>query len=285
MPHIIKFSDRHFYGGNLRLMTQHPRNETQDAIHTIRVSGTRNGKGVNAVEVDEVINQVQQYAAAGVTSIGIVSPFRAQADAVEEAVLAHFGPEDVERLGLLAGTVHAFQGNERDVVIATMAIDNDTSGGSLNFIQNPNLFNVLVTRAKREMVVVTSVDEDSLPAGLLADYLRHAEHAPLGANGGESNDSWTSEVLREVRAFGHPATPSYPVAGWKVDISVGERDEAIGVETQINEGGPAAHIERHLALRRAGWTMADAFQSRWFTDPSGAAEMLSKQMIRRRSAR
>ena len=75
--------------------------------------------------------------------------------------------------------------------------------------------------------------------------------------------------------------PSYPVAGWTVDLAIGARKQAIGVETTIHPQGAAAHIEQHLALRRAGWQIADAFQSRWLTDPAGAAEMLSRQILKR----
>ncbi len=282
VPHIIEFSDRTFYGGNLRLMTQHPRNEARDAIATILVAGTRDEQGVNRAEIDETMRQIETYAAAGATSIGVISPFRAQADAIEEAILAVYGPEDVTRLGLRSGTVHSFQGNERDVIIASLAIDGDVSGGSLNFLQNPNLFNVMVTRAKREMVVVTSVDRSVLPAGLLADYLRYADHALHGQDGGVVGDGWTGELAGELENFGVAVVPSYPVAGWKVDLSIGEGDGAIGVETTVHPDGAETHIEQHLALRRAGWVMVDTYQSKWLTDASGAAEMLSKKLLRHR---
>ena len=280
VPHIIKFSDRHFYNGNLRLMTQHPRNETRDAIHTVRVEGMRDESGVNQREVDEVLGQIERYATAGVSSIGIVSPFRAQADALEAAILEAYGPEDIERLGLRSGTVHAFQGNEREIVIASLAIDNDGAAGSLRFLQNPNLFNVLVTRAKLEMVVVTSVVDSGLPAGLLVDYLRHAEHAPRPVDVGGVDDPWTGDLADELGEFGVAVFPAYPVAGWSVDLAIGESAQAIGVETMVHPDGAKAHIEQHLALRRAGWDMADAFQSRWLTDAPGAAEMLSKQLLK-----
>ncbi|MCP4963783.1 MAG: AAA family ATPase [bacterium] len=279
VPHIIAFSDRAFYRGNLRLMTQHPRTATEDAIRTIRVSGRRNEEGVNAVEIGAVLGEVQRLAEAGVRSIGIVSPFRAQADALEEAVLEAFGPQDVVRLGLRIGTVHAFQGSEREVVIASLAIDGETAPGSLRFLQNPNLFNVMVTRAKREMVVITSVEDGLLPAGLLADYLHHAEHAPLPSEVASAPTGWVAEVDREIGTYGLPVIASYPVAGWSVDLAIGDREAAIGVECIVHPDGAETHIEQHLALRRAGWEMTDAFQSRWLTDPEGAAEMLSQKLL------
>jgi hypothetical protein len=279
VPHIIAFSDTTFYRGNLRLMTQHPRTATEDAIRTIRVAGKRNEQGVNAAEIVTVLGEVQRLAEAGARSIGIVSPFRAQADALEEAVLESFGPEDVVRLGLRIGTVHAFQGSERDIVIASLAIGPTDAPGSLRFMQNPNLFNVMVTRAKREMVVVTSVDDSDLPSGLLADYLRHAEHAPLPWIAATPPRGWVAAIHTELNGYRLPVVANYPVAGWSVDLAIGDKEAAIGVECVVHPDGAETHIDQHLALRRAGWTMTDAFQSRWLTDPEGAAEMLSKRLL------
>ena len=281
VPHLISFSDRAFYSDNLRLMTQHPAVETQDAIHTVTVSGTRDGDGVNRIEVTAVLDQVQRLGAAGYSSIGVVSPFRAQADAIEEAVLAVYGPEDVLRLGLRVGTVHAFQGNERDIVIASLAIGPDDVSGSLRFLQDPNLFNVLITRARKEMIVVTSVGVEDLSDGLLGQYLRHAERSPHPLEAKAEADGWKGELLAELRRFRIPVAADYPVAGWTVDLAVGEDHRAFGVECRVHPDGPETHIAQHLALRRAGWKMFDAFQSRWLADPDGAAEMLSQRLLRR----
>ena len=280
VPHIIGFSDRSFYSGKLRLMTQHPATESRDAIRTVLVAGDRNADGVNEAEIDVVLDQVKALGQAGVKSIGVVSPFRAQADAIEEALLKLYGPEDVGRLGLRVGTVHAFQGSEREVVVASLAIGLADLGGSLRFLQNPNLFNVMVTRARREMIVVTSIDPESLPDGLLADYLRHADHPPLPSESEDVPPGWSGEVYRELVGYGVPVTANYPVAGWSVDLAVGEQNAAIGVETRVHPGGADLHIEQHMALRRAGWVMVDAFESRWLTDAEGAAQMLSKRLLR-----
>jgi hypothetical protein len=49
---------------------------------------------------------------------------------------------------------------------------------------------------------------------------------------------------------------------------------------RVHLGGTSTHFEQHLALRRAGWRIVDAVHSRWLTDPAGAAEMLSKELLR-----
>jgi hypothetical protein len=281
VPHIIAFSDRAFYGGKLRYMTQHPATETKDAIRVRQVSGRRDESGVNQAEIDAVVEEVRAAYDAGVTSIGVVTPFRAQADALEAVLLAEFSPELLERMGLRTGTVHAFQGNERDTVIASLALSAEGLGRSLRFVEDPNLFNVLVTRARSEMVVVTSVPFDEFPPGLVADYLRHANHPPLPSEAAHAPSGWQADVFRQLRTYSIPVTPDYPVAGWNVDLAVGSGDAAMGVECSVHADGPEAHIERHQALRRAGWQLTDCFQSRWLTQPEAAAASLAQQVLER----
>jgi hypothetical protein len=78
-------------------------------------------------------------------------------------------------------------------------------------------------------------------------------------------------VAGALAPYGHRVAPGYRVAGWNVDIALGEGASALGVETSVHPEGPVRHIERHLALRRAGWTMVDAFRSAHLADPEGAA--------------
>ncbi len=91
------------------------------------------------------------------TDIGVIGPFRSQPDAVEAMLLETYPIEEIERLGLTVGTVHAFQGSERDVVVASLALGSEESAASRRFLEDPNLFSVLVTRARQRMIVVTSL--------------------------------------------------------------------------------------------------------------------------------
>ena len=275
VPHIIAFSDRTFYGGKLRYMTQHPSTETRDAIRVLHVPGIRDETGINRAEIAAVIEEVRAAQQTGASSVGVITPFRAQADALEEALLSEFSPEEMERLGLRTGTVHGFQGNERDTVIASLVLAAGDLGVSLRFVEDPNLFNVLVTRARLQMIVVTSLGPDDIPKGLLAEYLKHAQHPPLPSRAAAPPVGWTAEVARELAGYSVTVTPNYPVAGWQVDLAAGDGEHAIGVECTVHPLGAEAHIERRLALRRAGWELTDCFQSRWLTRPESAAAVLA----------
>ncbi|MFY1672235.1 AAA domain-containing protein [Plantactinospora sp. WMMB334] len=174
-PHLIEFSAHRFYGDRIAVATRHPGNETADVIDVVPVPAARTEAGVNRAEIAAAVAEVRRLAEAGRTGIGVITPFRAQADALEAALVAAFPVTEIERLGLRVGTVHSFQGSEAETVVVSLAVTDPVPAGRLRFITDPNLFNVMVTRARRRMVVLTSQPE---PNGLIGDYLRHAGSPP-----------------------------------------------------------------------------------------------------------
>jgi hypothetical protein len=200
----------------------------------------------------------------------VVTPFRAQADALEAALLGEFAAEEIERLGLRSGTVHAFQGSEADVVIASLGLVDGDSPARQRFVADPNLFNVMVTRARRRMVVVTSLTADS---GLIGDYLAHGATPPVplpGPPAGAEPD-WIDRLGRELAAAGVPVRAHYPVGRWTVDLCAGTGADAVALICQVHPDGIGEHLDRQRTLRRAGWRVRDAFASRWGGDPVRAA--------------
>jgi hypothetical protein len=237
------------------------------------------------VEVHAALDLVERIVATSERgpTIGLLSPFRAQADAIEAALLDRFPVETIERRGLRVGTVHGFQGAERDVTLISLAIGPEVGLSHLRFLEDPNLFNVMVTRARQRVVVVTSVrDRSALPEGLLKAYLRHGEHPPRPAETAAPPAGWVAELAGRIEAYGLRVVADYPVAGYTVDLAVGEDVNAVGVECIVHPEGPRAHIERHLALRRAGWRMLDAFESRWLARPEAAVEAIVEAVLRKR---
>ncbi|MGW4295709.1 AAA domain-containing protein [Micromonospora chersina] len=275
VPHLIQFSARRFYGDRLELVTRHPRNDRADVIDVLTVDGATVVDGVNQAEVAAALDLVRRLAddpPAG--GIAVVSPFRAQADALEAALLAAYDVDEIERLGLRSGTVHAFQGSEADVVVASLGLVDGDPPSRHRFVGEPNLFNVLVTRARARLAVVTSLRS---PQGLVGDYLAYAGRPPAAPDA-EPVTGWTAELAEELRRLGLPVRPGYPVGRWRVDLCVGTGANAVGVVCAVHPEGVAAHLERQRTLTRAGWRLHDVFASRWADDPIRAALDLASRI-------
>lgn len=277
VPHLIEFSARRFYRDRVKLLTRHPRTHGVDVIDVIDVAGGRDEAGVNRAEVAEVLRLLEGAGADGWTSVGVVTPFRAQADAVEQAILDRLSLDEIEALGLRVGTVHAFQGNERDLVVVSLGLGDDAPAASRRFVEDTNLFNVMVTRARRRMVVLRSFRSDE---GLLGEYVSWASRPPRPHAGGGPTSAWSAALGAELQRAGWPAVHGYQVGTWEVDLVVGDGDAAVAVECGVHPAGPDAHVERHLAIRSAGWVVVDAFPSRWGGDAARAAVELAASLPR-----
>ncbi|WP_413354563.1 AAA domain-containing protein [Microbacterium sp. 1P06AB] len=95
-------------------------------------------------------------------AVGVVTPHRAQRARIVDTLVRTFAvPGSDARLPeWIAGavdTVERFQGQERDVIVASYAVgDPDTIAEEAEFLLNLNRFNVLATRAKAKLVVFAS---------------------------------------------------------------------------------------------------------------------------------
>ena len=191
-PHLVEFVAKRLYRGDLRIATRSPINESKDCITVVRLTGGRDDGGVVRPEVDRAMAELRVLLRSGARSVGVVTPFRAQADALEEAALGSFDIDELEALDLRIGTVHAFQGIERDVVIASFGLGPDDGASSWRFVEDPHLLAVFVTRARDRLILLLSADPPEV--GLVRAYLDQADRPP------------------------RPPEPSGPVTAWAGSI-------------------------------------------------------------------
>ncbi len=163
---IIGYSNTEFYKDTLRIATAYDRlicpKNVSAGIHWVDIAGQsrrpQNGGALNYSEVKAVVsNLVQLVLVEGYHgSIGVVTPFRAQADQIRKEI----DKFEALRLALvnnkfLVDTVHAFQGDERDLMLFSTVISDGISQSSLRFLaQTQNLFNVAVSRARAVLIVI-----------------------------------------------------------------------------------------------------------------------------------
>lgn len=153
-PDIIGFSNRKYY--HSKLIVPPKADLSHKALFYIQVnqklfsrSNIRNGclPEVEAVIADIKANKKDE-------TIGIITPFRNQANLIVERI------KQENITGVDVGTVHTFQGDEKDRIYFSTAVTRRTSPKVFDWIKNnQELINVATTRAKKKFVMVGDFKE------------------------------------------------------------------------------------------------------------------------------
>lgn len=258
-PHLIQAVAHDLYGGRLHVATRTPVTQGLDCVHLTRVAGIRDKGGLVRAEIDQVIAELRRLRPFA-RSVGVITPFRAQADALEQSVLASFGADDLIAMDLRIGTVHGFQGNERDIMVCSLGLVDGDAGG-WTFVKDPHLLAVMLTRARTQMELVVSCEP---PAGtLLGDYLATADSPPGTPPPRGTLAPWAMRVMADLRLAGVQPAECYPTGRHVLDGATAVGGHPVALICGLHPDGIDAHIDRHLALLRGGWTVIDALESRW----------------------
>ena len=269
---IIAFSNDHFYGSRLEVLTPDD-DRMGPAVQWVHVPGVfRRGAGgrsaQNPAEVAAVVDEIDRLRdELGLVGgdIGVVTPFRAQVEAIRDRLAGQ--PRDTD--GLVVATAHRFQGDERDVIVFSPVVCDGMPEHLARFAADPNLVNVAVTRARRRLVVVGDRDACLASVGVLRDLARYIADLEAGA--------FASPLERALHdalvAAGIPARPGVEVAGHRLDLAVEVGDLRLDVECD----GAAYHRDRRAdatrdeRVRAAGWEVLRFPGRRIHADPAGCA--------------
>lgn len=169
-PKIIDFCNQKFYKGELITMTTGGEQPFK-IVKTVKGNHARpplKGSGyINVREIDVIENEVinEELEHLNVEDLGIISPYREQVNEVTKRISIQ---------NLVTDTVHKFQGREKDTIILTTASNIITQ-----FMDDPNLLNVAVSRAKNRFILVTSDNIVKKHGSNIGDLLRHIEYQSL----------------------------------------------------------------------------------------------------------
>lgn len=90
-------------------------------------------------------------------AVGIVTPHKAQMSKIVSRLQAIFPYDNQEKIRAAVDTVERFQGQERDLIIASFGVgDPDLIQAEDEFLYNLRRFNVLVSRARAKLIVLCS---------------------------------------------------------------------------------------------------------------------------------
>ncbi|MGW1197727.1 caspase, EACC1-associated type [Streptomyces sp. NPDC002536] len=256
-PDIAEVSNRLFYDGRLTVLTD-PRTKPsleRSAVIWAPVKGQarRPSSGtswVNAAEIDtveaSVAYLVRQLPEETGASIGVVTPFKAQ----EEALKRRLKPYEHR---VRTGTVHTFQGGERDVMIFSLVAAEGMHRQSVGWVEGQlNLWNVAITRARSHLIVVGDAELWQRRGGVGA-ALHQAAGAAASGDAGRETDELLMRLYKSLSMTSGSADSVVElgamVRGYAADAIVRPADDSTATVVLLDRGpGEGDDAARHLRL-------------------------------------
>ena len=258
---IIEFSNHQFYDDKLRVATDYSRlkllNDGHHAIRWLDVQGKvvrpSSGGAINENEAQAVVHEVERLVLkqAYIGSIGVVTPFRAQAIRIRDLISENeILSNKLERMDFLPYTIDGFQGDERDIMLFSPVISSGISKGALSFLKSrPNLFNVAITRARAALIVVGD-EQAAINSGIehlmkFAQYVKQLGSVIDGSTNTtdihlgpdypivahpELVSDWERFLYNRLFAAGFKAIPQYEVEKYILDFALFKNKRKLNIE-------------------------------------------------------
>lgn len=143
---IIEFNNRKYYNSKLKIKSESVGDEPLSYVDM--TDAFADYKNTAPAEAREIARYAAEHRD---KSIGVITPFVNQKKLIEEEL------KRAGVTGVTCGTVHAFQGDEKDVVLFSTAITDQTQAGTYEWLKNnKELINVATSRAKEQLILLSS---------------------------------------------------------------------------------------------------------------------------------
>ena len=292
---IIQFSNQEFYGNRIRIMTKDAGTDDVLELHIVPDGKVDSDATRNMPEVEAVLKRVHELILSddgnddNPVSIGIISPFRGQVDLISKALRQVLTESTIRKHQIEVGTAHTFQGDERDVMILSWAVAENSFVQSLTFLQKPNLFNVAITRARKKLICFISRDPKGLPPGLLKDYLEYIQNYLDSAKNDEfqknkyKND-FEKDVAQTLIMEGLEVRAGVEAAGVLPDLLVKDPETEIeivveidGVQDSVKEKLP--DTKKQTILERAGYKITRISYREWEHSSQACVDRVKRLIV------
>jgi len=296
---LIEFSNVTFY--DKKLYTFPSPNDLEDKVSMKLVDGTyERGKRINRREAEEVVNEILRRARDPILknySIGVVALNIAQQELIDDLLHSKAGSSGSLASVLYDGEEPIFiknlenvQGDERDVILFSIGYGPDQDGrvynnfGPINKSGGGRRLNVAVSRARREMIVFSSMTSDQIGVGLstgvrqLKEFLRFAQsrrefEVMEGSRGDLDTSGVVQSISKALEAKGHSTRTNVGSSEFKVDVGVVDpRDPSRYILGIITDGKAYASpnnnsrdrdFARQEILHGLGWRLMTVWTLDW----------------------
>ncbi len=318
---LINFSNVSFYDSDLYTFPSVEMGAGAGGLSFEHVAdGVYEGKGMNPREARRVADEVVRFAKEQLArrergeparSLG-VGTFNLRQQLAIQDELERRRREDpsiepfFDRAGaepFFVKNLENIQGDERDAIYISVTYGRGLDGrlrlnfGPLNGQNGWRRLNVLVTRARQQMRVFSSMRGDEIPAAttgsdgprLLREFLLYAERGRLesvsASAAADTESPFERDVLQELAHRGLTVVPQVGVAGYRIDLGVTDDAapgrflcgiECDGVSYHASETARDRDRLRQQVLEARGWRIHRIWSTDWFKDRAGQIERLMK---------
>jgi very-short-patch-repair endonuclease len=310
---LIKFSNAFFYEN--RLVT-FPSACTDTIGRGVRLEYVSEGvwdrgrSRTNRIEARRVAELViEHFTRFPSRSLGVVAMNAQQKEAIEDAtaealeqrpdILPLMDPSSSHE-PFFVKSLENVQGDERDAMMISVGYGKDTNGhfslnfGPLNMVGGWRRLNVLVTRAKWQTTLITSIRSRELSgisphnrgAIALRGFIAYAEQncelpqPPSVPTAEESND-FEDAVATALRDRGLIVDQQVGASKFRIDLAIRDRRDPSRYVLGVECDGATYHstrtardrdILRQRVLESMGWSIHRVWSTEWFHDPHRAIE-------------
>lgn len=287
LPPIINFSNHEFYNDRIRVMRKDKPDE--NVLELVEVmdgkvdfDATRNLPEIEALvkRLHEIIIEDERKNPDNPVTVGIISPFRAQVEQLKISVSKVLSDYMIKKHQIEIGTAHTFQGDERDIMMISWAVADNSYTQSLMFMQKANLFNVAITRGRNKVINFISRNPRELPEGHFRNYVSYMQNyqdkkqALLSGEIDENiyKNSFEREVAEKIRELDHKVVAGADIAGLSADLLV---DDKFVIEIDGVEDKTKSHIsnmKKQAIIERSGFKVKRITFREWQYSPKACLD-------------
>ncbi|AOR38623.1 hypothetical protein BHV42_05130 [Candidatus Melainabacteria bacterium MEL.A1] len=287
LPPIINFSNHEFYNDRIRVMRKDKPDE--NVLELVEVmdgkvdfDATRNLPEIEALvkRLHEIIIEDERKNPDNPVTVGIISPFRAQVEQLKVSVSKVLSDYMIKKHQIEIGTAHTFQGDERDIMMISWAVADNSYTQSLMFMQKANLFNVAITRGRNKVINFVSRNPRELPDGHFRNYVSYMQNyqdkkqAVLSGEIDENiyKNPLEREVADKIRELDHRVVAGAEIAGLSADLLV---DDKFVIEIDGVDDKTKSHIsnmKKQAIIERSGFKVKRITFREWQYSPKACLD-------------
>ena len=315
---LIAFSNARYYRSELVTFPSPFTKDTAVRFVPVKDGVYERGKGrVNRPEASAVVAEVVRRLKSSADSVGIVTFNGEQQKLIEDLLdrersadpsLERFWQKSESPEPVFVKNLENVQGDEREVIIFSCAVGADVTGrvtaqiSSLNNEGGHRRLNVAITRARREMIVFSSMNPEQIDLGRsnargIVDFKHFLEFAKNGPRaiaeafaptGRDTESPFEDAVKRALEAKSWVVHPQVGVSYFRVDFGIVHPDKPgvylCGVEAdgaQFHRSATARDRDklRQSALENLGWRILRIWSTEWWLDSNAAIEKVHRRLL------